>query len=205
MENLTKREQVIIITALLIIIATIGIIMLNYNGNKSIEINTNNSEKTTVMDKENESIEEEKKFIYVHVKGQVNNVSVVKLEEGKRVIDAIELAGGATANANTEIINLAAILRDGQEVYVPSNEEDIPNIQSQIINNQSSSMDNKININIATVDELQKLPGIGPATAKEIVSFREKNAEFKTIEDIMNVPGIAEGKFNRIKDLIEVY
>lgn len=211
MLSLTKREQVIVGVAIILAIACIGTIMLNYNRNEPIEINVGSeidSSKKELIEEDKASAnqnEDNKRMIYVHVKGQVNNAGVVELEEGKRVIDAIKLAGGETEESNTDAINLAAVLKDGQEIYVPSKSEDISQISSQQSSTQSSKTDGKININTADLDDLQKLPGIGPTTAKAIIEFRDENNSFKNIEDIMNVPGIASGKFSKIKDLIETY
>lgn len=149
-------------------------------------------------------IEEQKMQIVVHITGQVVNNGIVKLEEGARVIDAIEAAGGATAEANLSKVNLAYLLEDGMKIYVPSihDEEDLESITSSSEVSESSKEVLKVNINTATSEELQKLPGIGGAIADRIIAYRKENGKFKDIADLKNVSGIGEAKFNNIKTYI---
>lgn len=153
-------------------------------------------------------IEEEKVEIVVHITGQVVNQGIVKLEEGSRVIDAIEAAGGATPEANLAKINLAYLLEDGMKLYVPSvndKEEEEQNLSSST-NEQSGNNKQvlKVNINTATSEELQKLPGIGEAMASRIITYRKENGKFSKSEDLKNVSGIGDAKFNNIKGYIYV-
>lgn len=153
-------------------------------------------------------IEEEKVEIVVHITGQVVNQGIVKLEEGSRVIDAIEAAGGATPDANLAKINLAYLLEDGMKLYVPSvkdkeEEEYVSNSNTNGKNGDSKQV-LKVNINMATSEELQKLPGIGEAMASRIITYRKENGKFSKLEDLKNVSGIGEAKFNNIKNYIYV-
>ena len=124
------------------------------------------------------------------------------------MIDAIEAAGGVTPNANVNKINLAYILKDGQKLYVPSiyDEEEkefiTENIGKNILDESIENNNIKININTATESQLENLSGIGPSTAMKIVNYRKENGLFKSIDEIKNVPGIGESKFNAIKDNI---
>lgn len=149
-------------------------------------------------------IEEEKKEIVVHITGQVVNEGIVKLEEGSRIIDAIEAAGGATFEANLSKINLAYILEDGMKLYVPSlnDKEEEEYISSEKTKNSKETL--KVNINTATSEELQSLPGIGEAMASRIITYRKENGKFKKIEDLKEVSGIGEAKFNNIKSYIYI-
>lgn len=218
MFNFTKREQVIISIAFILLIALVGTYMLHYNKEEPIALVNQDSKK---IEQENETIAQEqesenqlapnppeKKMIYVDLKGQVHNPGVIILEEGQRVIDAINKAGGLieeTADVNT--VNLAAVLVDGQVVYVPSKEENLDQKGSSTANvgiSQNSVSTGKINLNTATEAELDTLPGIGPSTAKKIIEYREQNNRFTAIEDILNISGIGEKKFEQIKELIEV-
>ena len=156
-----------------------------------------------------EETEEEKNYIILHMAGEVVNPGIVKIEEGSRVADAIEAAGGLTENANTSKINLAYVLSDGQKIYIPSihdeNEKEylVQNIDENFIDNEFSLKQNtKVNINTATQTELEALSGIGPSTALKIINYRKENGNFKTIEEIKNVPGIGDSKFQSIKDEI---
>ena len=125
------------------------------------------------------------------------------MENGARIVDAIEAAGGETEEADLDKLNLARILNDGDKVYVP-NKNDI-NTEEMILEDESEN--NKqatININTASIEELIKLPGIGEATATKIVEYRKQNGKFKTIEELKNVAGIGNNKFETIKDKIRV-
>lgn len=151
-------------------------------------------------------VEEQKIQIIVHITGQVVNNGIVKLDEGTRVIDAIEAAGGATEKADLSKINLAYLLEDGMKIYVPSinDEEDLDSITSSSGTSKNNKEVLKVNINTATSEELQKLPGIGESIANRIITYRKENGKFKEIEDLKNVSGIGEAKFNNIKSYIFV-
>ncbi len=168
---------------------------------------------------EEENNEEEEKilnisYVYVDVKGAVKKPGVYKLVSGSRVIDAINISGGLLKNSNTGYINLSKILKDSDIVKIYTNEEvdkmskeEIKNIDSEnkiedeIIKEEENIL---VNINTATISELDKLDGIGEAKAKAIVEYRNQNGEFKSIEDIKNVSGISESLFEKIKNFITV-
>lgn len=150
-----------------------------------------------------------KNQIVVHITGQVVNNGIVKLNEHSRVIDAIEAAGGATMDADLSKINLAFVLSDGQKVYIPSiHDEEIKEYIidgfTEIVEQENESLEQNININTATIEQLQQLPGIGEAIAKRIINYRNSNGKFEKIEDLKNVSGIGEAKFNNIKEYIYV-
>lgn len=153
-------------------------------------------------------IEEEKTQIVIHITGQVINQGIVKLEEGSRVIDAIEKAGGATKEANLSKINLAYLLEDGMKLYVPSVNDKEEEEQTLSIStngkNENAKQTLKVNINTATSEELQKLPGIGEAMASRIITYRKENGKLSKLEDLKNVSGIGEAKFNNIKNYIYI-
>ena len=163
-----------------------------------------------------EEVEEE--MIIVHVSGEVKEPGIVKLKEGERIADAIEKAGGATDDADLSKLNLAYVLEDGVKVRIPkknegenageyvseeSGEEVIQ--EGSIEAEETTQTTNKVvNINRANQEELMTLPGIGEATAQKIIDYRKENGNFQTIEDIKNVSGIGDSKFNQIKSLIKV-
>jgi competence protein ComEA len=159
------------------------------------------------------AVQEEPKKIMVYVTGAVKNPGVYTLEEGKRVKDAIEAAGGNLPEADLLRLNLAQKLRDEDKLYVPRVGE-FPEGQEEPGRGNtgmagatvgiSSSSDNKININTADLVELDTLPGIGPTTAQKIIDYRNQNGPFKSIEEIKNVSGIGDKKFEEIKDKIKV-
>lgn len=149
--------------------------------------------------------QESDKVIFVYVCGYVKNPDVYELEEGARMFQAVELAGGPLADGDTSYLDMAGVLSDGERVYVPSYEEVQENPAQYSVGNASSSTDSVyglININKATKEQLMTLPGIGEAKADAIIQYREQSGGFSTIEDIMNISGIKEAAFSKIKSLI---
>ena len=157
-------------------------------------------------EEKNEKIE--KKEIIVHIAGCVINPGIVKLDENSRICDAINIAGGLTEEADISQINLAYNLEDGMKIYIPNKNEKEKNIGNEnIVQENASSSTNsiinkKININNANKSELETIPGIGPTTAQKIIDYRKENGKFKAIEDIKNIKGIGDNKFEKIKDYI---
>ena len=160
--------------------------------------------------------------IYIDIKGSVLNPGVYKLKSNSRVVDAIEKSGGLAKDANTRFLNLSKKLNDGDVIVVYSNSE-IKNAQKQEIiyvetpcvceevkndacykeeNTQSKS--SKININTATIEDFKTLNGIGDAKAKAIIEYRTKNVNFKSIDELLNVNGISENVFSKIKENITI-
>ena len=159
------------------------------------------------QDDDSEAEDQSISYIKVHVAGQVNNPGVIELESGARVEDAISMAGDLTPQGDITHINLAAILQDQDKVYIPSREEVEAHPDAYGII-QGSGMEGSgaglININKASAQELEQLPGIGPVKAKSIIEYRDKNGYFTKIDDIINVSGIGEKTFERIKDSITI-
>lgn len=142
------------------------------------------------------------KKISVYVSGQVKNISVVELEDNGNLhfVDAVNKAGGLTDFADTEAINLATPLTDGQHIHIPTKE-----ILFQEKNfSGSSSGGDLVNINTADAERLATLKGIGPALAQRIIDYREQNGAFKSVDDIKNVRGIGQKKFDAFKDKITI-
>ncbi len=191
----------------------------NINENNLSNNSTNGTNLSTNDINENkQNNKQEKNKIIIHVAGAVVKNGIVEIEEGQRIIDAIEKAGGATAQADLSKINLAYVLSDGQKIYIPkinenytgeyvtgasSNEEKNSTSTSNTSTSANKSETNKIiNINTASAEELQNLQGIGESIAKRIVEYRKENGKFNNIEDIKNVSGIGEAKYNKIKNNI---
>ena len=139
--------------------------------------------------------EKDTENIYVYVCGAVNVEGVYALPVGSRVYEAIEMAGGFREDAAASEMNQAEILEDATRLYIPS--------ISEMMDHQEAN-DGKVNINKATREELMTLPGVGASKADSIIQYREKNGTFKTIEEIMQISGIKEGLFHKIKDYIKV-
>lgn len=150
--------------------------------------------------------------IAVHVIGAVPRPGLYEFAEGARVQDAIDAAGGLLAGGDTTSINLAALLEDGQQLNIPFKAGQEPDpLQTQMpflpgatATDEPSEDIELININTASVEELDSLPGIGPTIAQRIIDYRDENGLFQTIEDIMNVSGVGPSTFDQIKDLITV-
>lgn len=143
--------------------------------------------------------------IYVYVCGSVEKPGVYELDEGSRICDALELAGGVTEDGVPEALDQAKPVADGQTIYVPniSEEWDRTSQDNSGVDGSTSDPDmDGININTASKDELMTLPGIGESKAADIIRYREEHGGFKTIEEIMNIQGIKEGVFNKIKAMI---
>lgn len=178
-----------------------------------------------------EQIDESSEKIYIYVTGQVNIPGVVILDKGSRIADAINAAGGTTSKANTTKINLVYVLEDGMKVNIPSNDDLKKDSNFEYItkdsgegasdanisgNDGSSRTDEKtttstkersssvVNINTATQTELETLPGIGPSIALKIINYRKENGKFSSIEDLKNVNGIGDNKFEALKKYITV-
>lgn len=145
--------------------------------------------------------EETAASVYVDIGGEVVNPMVAELDEGCRVQDAIEAAGGLTENADISQINRAAFIEDGDKIFIPSLEP----AEGDAIGALGSEgySDGKVNINTADSAELQELEGVGPATADKIISYREENGRFRNIEDIKNVSGIGDKTFEKFRDKIK--
>lgn len=133
--------------------------------------------------------------IFVHVCGAVQNEGVYELSVGSRVYEAIEKAGGFASDAATAEVNQAQLLQDAAKLYVPTVAE------VQEMNSQETG---KVNINQASAEELMTLPGIGESKAESIIRYRESSGSFQKVEDIMQIPGIKEALFEKIKDLIQI-
>ena len=140
----------------------------------------------------------------VHISGAVNKPGILRLDSNKRVVDALDLAGGARDDADLDKINLAAKLHDEEKIYIPKVGEVQSNISSLASSPSSSASSSKININSADLNELTKIPGVGEKTAQKILDYRANNS-FSSIEDIKNVPGIGDKKFESMKDYISTY
>lgn len=216
MKYINKKQKIVLF---IIIIITLGIAYYTYTIkiNDQFNIEEQNLEVEENKIEESNKIEEETTKIVVHVSGAVRNEGIVELKEKSRIADAIEMVGGVTEDAYMKDVNLATILEDGMKIYIPTKEE----VEKQrentndsvskdtnldIYNNSSNTRkkNNKVNINTATKEELDTLPGIGESTANKIISYREEKGNFKSIEEIKEVSGIGDSKYEQIKNLIEI-
>lgn len=153
----------------------------------------------------------EEAVLYVYVCGAIQNPGVYTLPEGSRICDLFEAAGGLTEEAAKDYWNQAKLITDGEMFYVPTMEEaeerqlsglDVSSNGSDSGNTDSTG--GKINLNTASLEELMQIPGIGESKARAIVDYREKNGGFSSVEEVMNIEGIKEGVFSKMKEYIVV-
>lgn len=198
-----KNFRKCIFLGVIVLFLIIGAIIYNNHNNNYNEIIP---EDVFLNVKENNVIEES--TVIVHITGEVNNPGIVKISQNSRIVDVIEAAGGLTVNADINKVNLAYIISDGQKIYIPKINEDIENYinnepgEGVIIDNTNSGNNYLVNINTATQTELETLTGIGPSIALKIINYRKENGKFKNIEEIKNVPGIGDSKYESIKSNI---
>lgn len=140
--------------------------------------------------------------LMVYVSGAVMQPGVYQLAPGSRVKDALEASGGPAPKAELAWLNLAAHLEDGDQIWVPQTGENPASSPPR--SSTSETGWRLVNLNTATVELLEELPGIGPVTAEKILAYREEHGPFQSIEEIQNVSGIGPATFERIKDLITV-
>ena len=214
LEKLNIKQKIGLILAALLIVILAFIWLFSIYGNdapkneikKTQESNNEVEFKLGIKEKEN-------KTIMVDISGEIITPGVVKLPEGSRIIDAITAAGGKTEDADLSKVNLAYILDDGVQLYIPRYNEKLEKeivktepgvgiIQEGI--NTTSKKDSKVNINTANKEKLATLPGIGEGTAEKIIEYRSKTGKFKAIDEIKKIPGIGESKFKSLKDKITI-
>lgn len=196
-----------------------------------VKVNLKSKEKNLVDNQvvinEVEKVEVDLKddLVYVDIKGAVKKPGVYKINSDKKIIDVITIAGGLMENANTDNINLSKKVTDEMVIIIYTDEEVknsnivdtvikvidkecvCPNIQNDgcintEINDSITNVNNIININTASLEELMSINGLGEAKAKAIIKYREENGYFKIIDDLLNVSGIGEALFEKIKEYI---
>ena len=192
-----------------ITIIILYIILFVYFEEKINNIEIPVQEETIIKEEPQIEQEETIKYIYIDIKGAIKKPGVYKLEENSRIIDAINISGGLLKTANTTYTNLSKILNDSEVIKIYTNEEvkkleketpqELPKVE------ETPTIENKlININTASLEQLQTLNGIGESKAKSIVEYRTTNGNFKSIEEIKNVSGISESLYEKIKDSISI-
>ena len=149
----------------------------------------------------------------MHVAGAVNAGGVYRLDAGARVLDAVAAAGGMTTDADEDAVNLAAPVKDGERVYVPRIGQAVPVVVTGAGGGSAGSGEGgstdttpsgPVNVNSASADELDSLPGVGPATAAAIIAHRDQHGPFGSIEDLADVRGIGPSKLDALRGLVTV-
>ncbi len=169
-------------------------------GKKAVLYDSTTEETEADSRKTEADVEEEATVsVWVYVCGEVAMPGVYELPEGSRITDAIEAAGGMLETAAGTYLNLAETVKDGQKIEVPSEEA------AEALTQAAAALASGIvNLNQATKEELMTLPGIGESKAKDIISYREEHGGFQKPEDLMNISGIKEAVYNKIKDQITI-
>lgn len=149
-------------------------------------------------------------MIFVDISGAVNEPMVTELPQGSRVADAISAAGGLRGDADVEAVNRAAFLTDGEKIIIPGKGETVQlpsSVPAQFSGSAglgAGNTDHRVNLNTATVEELQTLNGVGPATAEKIITYREENGRFMKTEELKKVNGIGDKTYEKLKEEITV-
>lgn len=208
MQNKSKVSKVIIMFLLIsiVVFCMVGCAEEQKDDLKSFSLESQ-EDLSTEESIENAEVEEEitiSETIYVYVCGAVETPGVYELKADARVYNAIACAGGLKEDADPDYINQAKLLSDGEQIYIPTQEEVAQGGISEQIAKSSGDTEGKIDINIATKEELMTLNGIGESRAENILRYRQEQGGFQCIEDLMNVEGIKEGIFQKIKDSITV-
>ena len=224
MYNFNKKQKIVLGILIAIVAGFICYYVYAKEDNNSMSVDLENN---LAVQEETEKNQFSDDRILVHVSGAVNKEGVVELKVDSRISDAIEKAGGIKEEASIEDINLAYKLEDGMKIHIPTKQEQENNCNTKVEDTveettkqyvstssggankeekaeNSATNQKQININTATQTQLETLPGIGPSTAMKIISHRKEKGKFSKIEDIKEVSGIGESKYNQIKDLISI-
>ncbi|MEG0352287.1 MAG: helix-hairpin-helix domain-containing protein [Cellulosilyticaceae bacterium] len=207
MIKLLSKYKIIFLPILLIAVSFLFTIKQNnsydsWNDTKSITWDVYEEESKSVSTKDTEELDNLQVTVPIYICGQVSNPGVYYVDADDIINEAIVLAGGFTLEADTESINLARQIKSNEKIYIPKQGEEIDktDYSYEDIGNTSQL----ININYATVEELDTLPNIGKTRAQQIIDYRSSNGTFLVIEDIKNVPGIGEKIFESLKDFITI-
>lgn len=194
---LYAHKKMIFSFLVLLIVAVAVIISYSKEGGDSLPSGDSSSEITEIQTQDEESRDIAK--IVVDISGAVKNPGVIFLDEGSRIYEAIEKAGGLADGADLTYINQAEIISDGEKIHVPKRNIDEDGREAEYT--ELPLNNDKININTADLVKLQEINGVGPSTAEKIINYRQKE-HFRKIEDIKNVDGIGEKTFEKLKDHI---
>jgi competence protein ComEA len=205
-------KPAVIVGCIAVVIAIVGVVVFGVfslnSGSAEFEVLNASSSNSTQDAQDDDTAPSQLTSIYVDVEGAVQTPGVVCLEEGSRVADAIDAAGGLTDQAYITGTNQARSLTDGEQIVIPTIEEHEASLQASVSSSgdvssaSAQSQDGKININTATSAELQTISGIGESKAQKIIDYRNANGNFKSIDELTNVSGIGDKTLESIRDKI---
>lgn len=200
--NLTKEQQIIIIGIAASIIVGVGVMVFRSTFLKPNTISVENID--------HQGSHQSQPQLLAHISGAVRREGVYKLKPGDRVLEAINLAGGALPNADLSALNLAEAVKDGQKIDIQFKRVAQPEISQKIeepaatvhVKGKAATTQQVININTADEKALDSLPGVGQSTAKAIIEHRKIKGPFARLEQIMEIPRFGKNKFERLKGRI---
>lgn len=211
METFKNKKNIFICSCVCVVIICIIVCFVWEHNNQNVKydfIEADNNENEVNIKKD---FNEPDDKIYVYVLGEVNNSGVIEAQYGDRLKDVIEKAGGFTSEADIEKVNLAYQVEDEQKIVIPNvnskssdgdGEKEYISAGAGVDIVEGGSKGAKVNINRATQTELETLSGIGPSMANKIIQYRNKNGKFTNVEELKNVPGIGNSKYEAIKDCV---
>ncbi len=205
-EKMDRKQRIGAAAAVLLAAAALFVFLGDRKETIGDELILENEQGAAVTEAAAELVKEKEKekapqLMVIDVEGAVCSPGVVKAGEGSRVYEAVELAGGLAADADASSVNLARILNDGELIRIPTKEEAAAGASSM---DEQGAAGDKINLNTADSETLQRLSGVGPATAERIIEDRKENGPYGKIEDLKRVSGIGEKTFDKWKDKISV-
>ncbi|KMK75930.1 helix-hairpin-helix domain-containing protein [Alkalihalobacillus pseudalcaliphilus] len=209
MKKLSIREWLVLIASGLMVIFSLGLFTFVFNRDKPQAEEANSwafleegkTDEEANHDKEQEDLLE----VVVDIKGAVKIPGIYVMEQGDRIHEVIEKAGGLSDEADDLQVNLASLLEDEMVIYIPFQSDE--DNQAEVIAQLAASQDQDevlINLNTATQVELERLPGVGPSKATQIITYRDEHGKFTDIQELTNVSGFGEKSFEQLKDLITV-
>lgn len=181
-----------------VVVLVAGFVLTGYFYSQKTE--TDFASLETMVETHPIEMEEETRQIVIDIKGAVKNPGVYEMEEGSRMYEAIERAGGFLEEADESRINLAQLLHDEMMVYIPFQGE-----AEAVLSDEALASEGKIPLNRADQAMLEKLPGIGPAKAEAIIAYREEHGDFKDVNELLNVSGIGPKTFEKLKEHVTLY
>lgn len=205
----SRREQVVMVSLLLIIMIALLIVSYSYGVRRADKLQGDFFDDTTIT-----TSAAKPTTIMVHVSGAVQKPGLYQFPSTARVNDALEKAGGAREDADTEALNLAEFLHDGEKVYLPSKNESAdtaPETKTNSVKPASSKKNStktpatpkkRIAINSANASELATLPGIGPTTAQRIIDYRSKHGPFRDTRELLNIPRLGVKTYKELEPFI---
>ena len=198
-------NRLLLITAAVVVILTaaVGFIYL-YGKNETISIQTSSKMNDTEVYGSSEK-PRSGDMVYVDVSGCVKSPGVYQMPYGSRIFEVIEKAGGLTKHADTALINQAEMLTDGAKINIPDKRDtEKKSVAAAPSKSDGAASVGLININTADSEELQKITGIGPATAEKIIRYREENGAFSSVDELTNVSGIGEKTLEKMRPQVTV-